>query len=1036
MISVNEFYSIDKDTSDRSIKNTAVRDMLNLIPVNNGASDSGERQNILGNIAATKSGFTGSGYSSKGVITDEQTSLVYLFCTATISSVSNSVLLEYNPESNTLNQILARPEGIFLKTGVDFVQGFVESDWIYYNDGGGLKRFSITKAKAGDYASSLANVFDLYLTAPLDAPTCVKSYDSNIEINNIGQDTWSFAYRYVYSDGAKSVLSPISIPVLANQNPFDNSASNKITVTYAVDSSVQSLLDSVEVYFVANSDGTYRLLDKNESPTVGNNTAVFTSPINGLALSQAESLKPYENISTQPKSLAYPENRAVCVKGISEYDVSGTYDIALSVVYETANTNSLYLKEGGKYDVGIVLIDEKGRQSPVLRKKTIEVPYADNTTSTGSNFYLPNSRPKLRVTFSGQAPSWATKAYVVISDEQVYENYIQVPAHLLFYSTPLSNAAGFNEGSDPVFMTLDSNIYAFDKTDMTSRLDTGELVYTSTSDTFLGYTAIDLQIPKNMPALPEVGWRVRLMFKNEGGVQGDLRVSQVNTNSIRIEGYTTDDWSSVDSQLYVEIYKTKESPVNTFYETGISVGISSGSFASTTVDVNGDTFYADMSTSTTKASYNALDNKDRLSNTYTDSLAEDVPFRCESPTPTMADNLFVALDNESLTNAQGFAVSEGKKSFSLDYSKRYIKRGRLNIENSEYGQKDYASVLIASNSFVENTKINGLNRFDFEDEFPLPNERTPITHLEVVNNVLLALHERNTTSVYIGEKFLKQSSGQDTITTTDSFFGDERLLIGDYGTINPESVKTHLGQCFWWDANRGAVIRYAGNGLTEISNVGLKDYFRSKGETYTSGYKVFGAIDTFLNLYVLTFPAQDGLSAETWAFDINKSVWLGRFSYEFEMALQLGNNFATFKSDNIWKHHSGSVYNNFYGTQYDSRVTFVSNPDVAVDKSFDSISLDSDSAWDVLAITNELGQNTDLIESEFELDDNQYYSELKRDKNTPSDLLNGKPALLEGSPIQSKNVEVTLRKSGSTLQKINAVYLGYSLLSGHLLQAR
>lgn len=81
MISQHQFIAIDKDTSARALENGMVRDMLNLIPVSNGASNSGERQNLKGNSAATQTGMTGTNYSCKGVVVDEENSLAYLFCT-------------------------------------------------------------------------------------------------------------------------------------------------------------------------------------------------------------------------------------------------------------------------------------------------------------------------------------------------------------------------------------------------------------------------------------------------------------------------------------------------------------------------------------------------------------------------------------------------------------------------------------------------------------------------------------------------------------------------------------------------------------------------------------------------------------------------------------------------------------------------------------------------------------------------------------------------------------------------------------------
>lgn len=1047
MISTHQFISIDKDTSERLLESGKVRDMLNLIPLSNGTSNSGERQNLKGNTAATQVGMSDDNYVCKGVVVDEETSLIYLFCTAetTVSEVTYTgcKVLEYNIENNTLTEILSDLFGaVIFDVNTTFIKGFVESGWVYYNDGYNFKHFGITEAKSGDYNSAISNIlneknFLVYLDSPKIAPTATKSYVSYVVNNTVTKDSWQFRIRYKYKNGSKSSLSPYSDVILAEKNPFKDSPLNRITITIGAQGTESSkFIDKVEVYGVKNNDGVHRFIEDFDFGIDGQGSIDFTNANNTKVLAESESLKPFENIPRSPISVAYAENRAVLAKGLSEYDLSGSYDLNLSIVYETGNGNSLYVKEGGTYEAGLVFVDDKGRRSPVVRRKRISVP-ARNVLGSYVGFgSIYSDRPVIQATLIGTAPTWATKAIVVLTNEQSIANYIQVPVNLLYYIAPESASPNMGEGEDAKFPSLDGNIYATKQSEMTSRLNAGDNTYNSGLDQFQGYTAIDLQLPVNIPTMPEIGWKVRPMVQanaNATQLGGNLYVSDVFTNTVRIEGYTIENWASIPNIFMVEFYKPNTSQFESFYDTPASTEITAGAFNTTVLTTGFDTCYIDLTSNEFKFQFQEVNNNPE--NSLYNNYLKEQGCVIESPSPSVSESELVDIRNENLVDKDGFNVSEGKRTLTLDYNKKISNQGVLNVENPEYSEKNYRNVLIASNSYVENTKINGLNRFDFEDEFSLPNERTPITHLEVVNNVLLALHERNTTSVYIGEKFLKQSSGEDTVTTTDSFFGDERLLIGGYGTINPESVKTHLGQCFWWDANRGSVVRYSTNGLDAISDEGLKDHFRDKAEKYSDGYKVFGGIDPFLDLYLLSFPSQDGVAAETWAFNIKKGNWF-RFSFEFEFATHLGNSFSTFKSGNLWKHHMNSSYNNFYDTQYDSRVTIVVNADAVLDKSFESISIDADSAWDVLSITNEQGQETDLLESEFRLYDNQLYASIKRDKNTPSDLLEGQPALLAGHPIVSKTVKIELRKSGATLQRINVVHVGYSPMVGHLLQAQ
>ena len=96
------------------------------------------------------------------------------------------------------------------------------------------------------------------------------------------------------------------------------------------------------------------------------------------------------------------------------------------------------------------------------------------------------------------------------------------------------------------------------------------------------------------------------------------------------------------------------------------------------------------------------------------------------------------------------------------------------------------------------------------------------------------------------------------------------------------------------------------NGLTEISNFGMIDYFRDVLNlgTFTG---IVGGYDVYQKNYVCTIETQ------TLVFDDLINGWVSFMSYVPELSTSLRGNYYTFKNNALWKHYDGFVYNQFYG---------------------------------------------------------------------------------------------------------------------------
>ena len=94
------------------------------------------------------------------------------------------------------------------------------------------------------------------------------------------------------------------------------------------------------------------------------------------------------------------------------------------------------------------------------------------------------------------------------------------------------------------------------------------------------------------------------------------------------------------------------------------------------------------------------------------------------------------------------------------------------------------------------------------------------------------------------------------------------------------------------------------------------------------------------------------LSAFTIAYGTNDKAWTTRYSFTPESIVSLNSNMYTFKSGKIYKHSEDADRNTYYGGAVaESIVEAVSNRAPSAIKSFESLSLEGDATWQVVATT-------------------------------------------------------------------------------------
>jgi hypothetical protein len=290
-------------------------------------------------------------------------------------------------------------------------------------------------------------------------------------------------------------------------------------------------------------------------------------------------------------------------------------------------------------------------------------------------------------------------------------------------------------------------------------------------------------------------------------------------------------------------------------------------------------------------------------------------------------------------------------------------RGGYNNTNISYGVRAYLvedepkssirfNSLIYSGIFNSRTGVNDTNVFSVGKDITksVDPANGSIQKLYAEDTNLIVFQESKVSRALIDKDAIYSAEGGGSVTSSNLVIGQIIPYAGNFGiSKNPESFAVYGYRKYFTDKDRNAVLRLSMDGITEVSNYGMVDYFRDELSTLdivsTPG-KIIGAWDIYNKQYVLSLQKQD--SYNTLSFDEAVLGWTSFFDYKPEQAFSLGSNYYSVKNGKLWKHYSNSVSrNNLYGVQYDSSIEFVFNPSPSTSKVFKTVNYEGSNGWEI-----------------------------------------------------------------------------------------
>ncbi len=275
----------------------------------------------------------------------------------------------------------------------------------------------------------------------------------------------------------------------------------------------------------------------------------------------------------------------------------------------------------------------------------------------------------------------------------------------------------------------------------------------------------------------------------------------------------------------------------------------------------------------------------------------------------------------------------------------------------EYGQENKESSMIFSGLYNSTSGVNDLNQFNMAEKIT--------KDLNTTYGSIQAMKTRdNDVVVFAEDKILKVlSSGRDALfnadgnaqlTATSRVLGTAMPFAGDYGiSKNPESLASDAFRMYFADQQRGAVLRLSRDGLTPISDVGMKNYFRENLKWHIN---ITGSFDGINDEYNLTLHktikfgfGSNIYDSKTISFNEASKGWISFKSFTPLTAIGLADRYYSVDEDAVWKHYHDSVErNSFYNTQgkinFESTITLLFNDMPSSVKSFKTINYEGSQA--------------------------------------------------------------------------------------------
>lgn len=772
---------------------------------------------------------------------------------------------------------------------------------LYWTDGVNARRINVEasiKLNNAGYTTTVApytspisqSVISLIRNQPWAPLSVVKANDSTYVNNFIKDNAVQFSYRFIYRDGEVSTFSPLSVLMNYN-NAAENAApvKNCIDVAIPLVQKIEQDVTKVEIAVRYALDGATSIIKEFINGFTAHNAGTaltfrYYGDTVSVAIDNATAVKPFDSIPLTTKTLEIAKNRLFLANNTDGYDTPTTTSLVA-----VAQSGGDAVVKGQWYKL-VYRIAGMTVTYYVILMNDISVP----------GYYIPASQPTLPIPATDVAFGTLTFIGANIPAIALYLGIPQSDVLQLVYQGPTVNITGVVSTS-----IIGSKVF---KSDANYRVG---IVFYDAAGRKSGVVADgSVAIPDRTYNSVSFITRINWSLDNNNNPTAQIPVWATHYSIVRTKCLRT---SFFVQSRTVEVQYIDRNPTtgaygtlhNTYDPTRFGVAVNAEALFSNGLGykyqegdilklyIPGGAKYT-LSVKDEYGEYIICELQSVGSN-IVDALFEVYTPYVGLPTePYYEVSQTYAIDNAG-ENTRKFSVISGSIQGDVHMIQRTIPSthlceamapidkywknwftdiGRVNIPLT-IGTANKPVSVYYSNVFIPGTATNGLSTFEAPSQTNLPTDLYQINRLILTSKVqyegtvMLAIGEQETATVYIGESQVFDNTGSSFLATTSGVIGNINIMKGSYGTIHPESAAKWKGAVVFFDANKGAWVKYDVNGLFPISSNKMEKYFRLVGQdlldyiknpaeyNYASPdlpLRVLGAVDPYHEEFICSMP--------------------------------------------------------------------------------------------------------------------------------------------------------------------------------------
>ena len=161
---------------------------------------------------------------------------------------------------------------------------------------------------------------------------------------------------------------------------------------------------------------------------------------------------------------------------------------------------------------------------------------------------------------------------------------------------------------------------------------------------------------------------------------------------------------------------------------------------------------------------------------------------------------------------------------------------------------------IWSGLYNSTSGVNDLNQFIQAEKITKDVNPTygSIQKLHARDSDLVAFCEDRVLKVLANKDALYNADGNTNLIATNRVLGAIKPFVGDFGiSLNPESFASDSYRAYFSDTSRGAILRLSQDGITAISNSGMRDWFKDN-LSIRMNQQIIGSFDDNKGEYNIT----------------------------------------------------------------------------------------------------------------------------------------------------------------------------------------